>query len=201
MSLIKILPFFSTTLLWSVLFMAVNPKVQEKCQEEIDRVLGSRNPAISDMSQLVYVMATIMEIQRLSCTAPGSLPHRLSEDAQVNGYSFSKGTIFMCNLTKFLRDPDVFTNPDQFNVDRFLTDDGKSIRKYDQFAPFGIGKRICMGESLAKNEMFLFFVKILQRVSFSVPTSEYPLPDPEAYNAGITLIPDPFFATLKPRNT
>ncbi len=182
--------------------MALHPEAQTKCQDEIYRVLGSRNPTISDMSDLVYVMATIMEIQRFSCTAPGSLVHRLTRDVSVNCYHFCEGTRFICNVTKFLLDPDVFTNPDKFVVGRFLSDDGKSIKKYEQFVPFGIGKRICMGESLAKNELFIFFVKTLQRVNLTVPPdhSKHPHPDPTAYSSGITLIPDPFYVQLTPRS-
>ena len=182
------------------MLMALHSDVQEKCQNEVDIILGTRNPTIADMPQLVYVMATIMEIQRFSATAPGSLPHRLMKDTVVNGYHFKEGTTFLCNITKFLRDPNVFENPDSFKVDRFLTSDGKSLAKYDQFAPFGIGKRICMGESLAKNEMFLFFVKILQRVNLNT-NSNYPKPDPTNYHSGITLIPNPFYVSVSPRNT
>ncbi len=194
--------FFSTSLLWSVLLLALHPGVQKKCQEEIDRVLGSRNPITADMTELVYVMATMMEIQRFSCTAPASLPHRLTKEATVNGYRFGEGTFILCNVTKFLLDENVFPNPDQFVVDRFLNDDGKSIRKYEQFVPFGIGKRICMGEALAKNELFIFLVKILQRVNLQVPPEQngYPCPDPKAYSTGITFIPDPFYVQLTPRN-
>ena len=56
----------STTLLWSVLYMAINPEIQEKCQVEIDEKIGSRSPTIEDVPNLPYVMATLMETQRAS---------------------------------------------------------------------------------------------------------------------------------------
>nr|AKH03506.1 cytochrome P450 3041B1 [Paracyclopina nana] len=187
----------STTLLWAVMLMALYPKVQQKCQKEIDEILGgSRLPTIDDMPKLVYVMATLMEIQRFSKVAPGSLPHMLIQDVQVMQYKFKKGTIFISNLTKFLNDPIIFPNPEEFIVERFL-EDGK-LKKYEEFVPFGIGKRICMGESLAKNELFIFFVRTLQRLNFKV--AEGLKPNPQKYTAGITRIPDPYYVHISKRS-
>ena len=65
----------------------------------------------------------------------------------------------------FFQDPQVFHNPESFDPERFRDVDGK-IRKIDQFTPFGIGKRICMGESLSKNEAFIKW--ICTRISVSI---------------------------------
>ena len=85
-------------------------------------------------------------------------------------------------------DSEVFPSPKEFNPDRFLDDKGK-LKRYEQFAPFGVGKRICMGESLAKNEIFLFFVRMLQRVTFETAGCK---PDPENVIMGVTRSPKPF---------
>ena len=58
--------------------------------------------------------------------------------------------------------------------------------------PFGIGKRYCMGEILARNEIFLFTVNLLQKVRFLPPKKNLP-PDPSDYNASLTRIPDDFY--------
>ena len=76
------------------------------------------------MQQLVYCMATIEEIQRLSCVAPGSLPHVLTKNMSIHGYDFPEGSIFMANMTKFLKDPLVYSEPARFIPERFLDTDG-----------------------------------------------------------------------------
>lgn len=185
----------STTLLWTVLFMAINPTVQEECQKEIDENLGSKTPAIEDMSKLPYVMATLLEIQRISRVAPSSLPHYLLKDYVVNGYNFKAGTMFLSNLENFLMDPQAFPEPNSFKPERFL-ENGK-IKKNERLAPFGIGKRICMGESLAKNELFIFAVRVLQRLRFEeLPGNS---PDPNSFISGITRIPQPFLVKATSR--
>merc|ERR1712008_313966 len=105
-----------------------------------------------------------METQRLSTMAPASLPHYLTKDTTINGYYFEKGTLFMANLSRILMDPEVFPDPKVFNPQRFLDED-ENLKKIDQFVPFSVGRRICMGISLAQNTLFLFFVRMLQKIS------------------------------------
>ena len=50
-------------------------------------------------------------------------------------------------------DPEVFTSPKEFNPGRFLDECG-NLKRVEEFAPFSVGRRICMGESLAKNSRF-----------------------------------------------
>ena len=178
----------STTLLWAVMYMALYPKIQQNCQSEILEQVGSRSPSINDIPNLPYVMATLMEIQRISIVAPGSLPHILTKDLTFENYHFKKGTVFISNITKFLMNPEIFHNAKSFNPNRFLDKSGKLV-KFDQFVPFGLGKRVCMGESLAKNELFLFFVRMLQKVSFEQTVNK---PDVNNKTYGITTLPKPF---------
>ena len=69
-------------------------------------------------------MATIQEIQRLSCVAPASLIHSTTRDVVVEGYKLRKGQPFVANLTKFMHDPNVFEDPMHFNPDRFIETNG-----------------------------------------------------------------------------
>ena len=71
-------------------------------------------------------------------------------------------------------------------------------KKINQFVPFGIGKRVCPGESLAVSELFIFFVMLVQRLKFEPPVAN-PLPDVKQYFGGFTTIPKPFFVSIKPR--
>jgi len=187
----------ATTLLWSVMFMTLNPQAQEKVQIEIEEVLGQRAPTIADMSKMNYCMAALMEMQRCAIVAPGSLPHTLLKDTVVNGHKFKEGTVFFTNVQKLLMDPVQFPEPEKYRPERFLDQDG-NIVKNEYLVPFGIGKRICMGETLAKNEMFIFFVRMLQRLSFSIDPQN--VPDPKNCIAAITRIPKPFEVRVSDRN-
>merc|ERR1719369_774097 len=104
--------------------MALHPNIQKKCQAEIDDKIGSRLPTIEDVPNLPYVMANLMETQRLSIMAPASLPHYLTKDTEINGYNFEKGTLFIANLSRILMDPEVFPSPKEFKPERFIDENG-----------------------------------------------------------------------------
>ena len=151
-----------------------------------------------DSTQLPYVSATIMEIQRLSVTAPVSLPHKFMADVEIAGYVIPKGSSVVANIRNFMHDPNVFDDPQSFKPERFLESDGKTIKKYDQFVPFGIGKRFCMGDSLAKHEIFIFFVMMIQRIKFG-PSEVFGKPDKNHCTMGFTAIPKPFHVKVEKR--
>ena len=178
------------------MLMALHPDVQRKCQNELDEILGEKPPTMDDMKSLNYIMATINEIMRFSMVAESSLPHRLTKDVEIDGYKFKKDTMFFSNLAKFLRDPVQFPEPKKFKPERFLSKDGK-VQKHEYLVPFGIGKRICMGESLAKNELFIFFARVIQRINIGVTNGRHP--DPEEYFSGITRIPKPYDVSVSAR--
>ena len=94
----------------------------------------------------------------------------------------------MANLSRILMDPEVFPDPKVFNPQRFLDEDG-NLKKIDQFVPFSIGRRICMGISLAQNTLFLFFVRMLQRISLRQTSKKV---DPDDCYIGVTRGPRPF---------
>ena len=92
-------------------------------------------------------------------------------------------------------DPKVFPNPKEFNPGRFVDECGK-IKRVEEFAPFGVGRRICMGESLAKNSLFLFFVRVLQRTSICQTLKRL---NPDDAYVGVTRCPNPFEVKVIPR--
>lgn len=152
----------STTTRYGLLLLLKYPKIQEKVQEEIDRVVGrSRRPCVADRTQMPYTDAVVHEIQRFITLIPTSLPHAVTKDIHFRDYIIPKGTTVMPLLSTALYDSKEFPNPTEFNPGHFLNQNG-TFRKSDFFIPFSAGKRICPGEGLARMEIFLLLTAILQ---------------------------------------
>uniref|UniRef100_A0A3P8PC36 Cytochrome P450, family 2, subfamily AD, polypeptide 2 n=1 Tax=Astatotilapia calliptera TaxID=8154 RepID=A0A3P8PC36_ASTCA len=140
--------------------------LSEKVQAEIDRVVGqSRLPTLTDRPKLPYTDAVIHETQRVGNIVPLGLPKMASKDSTLGGYFIPKGTAITTILSSVLFDKNEWETPDVFNPEHFLDSEGK-FQKRDAFLPFLAGKRVCIGEPLAKMELFLFFASLLQRFTF-----------------------------------
>uniref|UniRef100_A0A667WJX5 Cytochrome P450, family 2, subfamily N, polypeptide 13 n=1 Tax=Myripristis murdjan TaxID=586833 RepID=A0A667WJX5_9TELE len=157
----------SKTLQWGLIYLIKYPHIQEKVQAEIDRVIGqTRQPTMADRSNMPYTDAVIHEIQRMGNIVPLNGLRIATRDTTLGGYFIPKGTTLMANLTSVLFDKTEWETPNTFNPGHFLDADGKFVRR-GAFLPFSAGKRACLGEGLARMELFLFFVTLLQKLCFS----------------------------------
>uniref|UniRef100_A0A4W6CB86 Cytochrome P450, family 2, subfamily U, polypeptide 1 n=1 Tax=Lates calcarifer TaxID=8187 RepID=A0A4W6CB86_LATCA len=178
----------TNSVLWILLYMVLYPNIQGKSnrpfspffvQAEIDNVVGRhRVPSMTDKGSLPFTEATIMEVQRLTAVVPLAIPHMSSE------------------VTLFPKEQ-LFYPIYRFNPERFLDDDGKLLKK-ECFIPFGIGRRVCMGEQLAKMELFLMVISLLQAFKFRLP--EGTPPPPLHGRFGLTLAPYPYTVCVTTRS-
>ncbi|XP_051855519.1 cytochrome P450 2J4-like [Antechinus flavipes] len=158
----------STTLRWGLLYMALYPEIQGKIQAEIDKVIGqSRQPTMADKENMPYTNAAVHEVQRMGDIIPFNVPRMAVVDTTVAGYHVPKGTMLATNLTALHRDPKEWATPETFNPEHFL--ENGQFKKRESFLPFSIGKRACLGEQLARAELFLFFTSLLQKFTFQPP--------------------------------
>ncbi|NXG54775.1 CP2J6 protein, partial [Hemiprocne comata] len=159
----------ATTLRWALLYMVLYPDIQEKVQKELDAVLGcSHLICYEDRRKLPYTNAVIHEIQRYSNIILIALPRQAVKDTELLGFHVPKNTTILANIDSVLSDPGKWETPDQFNPGHFLDKDGNFVNR-EAFLPFSIGHRVCMGELLARMELFVVFSTLLQAFTFTLP--------------------------------
>ncbi|XP_033120095.1 steroid 17-alpha-hydroxylase/17,20 lyase-like isoform X2 [Anneissia japonica] len=190
----------TTTLLWGIAILVDNPDVQEKIQKEIDEALGERPPKLSDRGKLPYTEATIMELFRYRTVSRLALAHLALVDTTIGPYKIPADTIVFLNLWALHNDPKYWPSPEKFQPERFLDSSNTVIQRLPSFLPFSTGRRVCVGESLAKANIFLTFVWLIQNYIFSKPEG---VEGPVAVHdkPGVVNVPKPYKVLAKSRNT
>ncbi|WQF86947.1 Putative cytochrome P450 [Colletotrichum destructivum] len=184
------------------LAMMVYPEVQQKAQEEIDRVVGQdRLPNAHDRERLPYIDAIVKELMRWNPIGPMGLPHSSTEDDVFEGYFIPKGAMVMPNIWHFAHDPEKYPEPTAFKPERFLASEGHEPEADPQKFVFGYGRRVCPGRILADNSIFLNVAQTLAVYSLTKPVRDGRVVEPRIkFTAGVVSHPGPFEISIKPRS-
>ncbi|NXP53195.1 CP2J2 protein, partial [Heliornis fulica] len=159
----------STTLLWALLYMIQHPEIQEKVQREIEAALEPSHPiSYKDRKKLPYTNAVIHEALRYSNVTSVGVPRQCVRNTTVLGFHIEKGTLVLPNLHSVVFDSECWATPQKFNPNHFLDSDGNFVNK-EAFLPFSAGHRVCLGEQMARVELFIFFTNLLRAFTFQLP--------------------------------
>ncbi|ONI35471.1 hypothetical protein PRUPE_1G538000 [Prunus persica] len=144
---------------WALALLLNNREALKKAQKELDQIIGKgRQVKESDIKNLVYLQAIIKE----------------STHCMVGDYHVPAGTRLLVNLSKLHRDPRVWSDPNEFRPERFLTTHKSfDVKGHDfELIPFGSGRRMCPGMSLALKVIALTLASLLHGFEIGTPTDE-----------------------------
>ncbi|XP_059908161.1 cytochrome P450 1B1-like [Gadus macrocephalus] len=178
----------STALHWNCLLLAKYPDIQTRLQETIDREVGrDRLPTMEDRSALAYLDAFTYETMRYISYVPVTIPHSTTSDVTLDGLLILKDTVVFVNQSSVNHDPLTWKDPHVFDPSRFLDEDGRLDKDLtNNVMIFSAGKRRCIGDQIAKVELFLFLAILIHQCHFEKnPSRDLHL----NYTYGLTLKP------------
>jgi len=153
------------TLAWTLFLLERHPVIHSALRQEINTVLGNRDPEIKDFPRLVLLDRVIKESMRILSSVPLLFFRVTAEAGSVGGYDIPKGSNILISPLATHHDPTLYPEPNRFLPDRWL-DLNPSPYGY---LPFGAGPRICIGMPFADRALRLMLPMILQRFQFSIP--------------------------------
>ncbi|KAL1568070.1 dimethylnonatriene synthase-like [Salvia divinorum] len=165
----------SETIIWAISLLLSNPRTLKLAQDEIDKIVGrDRFVQESDIQNLPYLQAIYKETLRLYPPGPLSGPREALEDCRIGKYHIPKGTRLVANLWKLHRDPNVWSDPDEFRPERFLNEKSEVHFKGQcfEFIPFSSGRRMCPGMTFGLQVIHLTLARLLQSFDLSMPDGE-----------------------------
>ncbi|KAJ6474242.1 cytochrome P450 [Mycena sanguinolenta] len=145
--------------------MALHADVQKKAQLEIDTVIGTDRlpefkdrPSLESFSLLPFVNALCQDTMRWRPVLPIGVHHATTTDDVYNGYFIPKGN-YSAEFP-FIHVDSIYPDPECFNPDRFLTEDGK-LNDDASVLAFGFGRRLCPGRHNADDTIWATIVSVL----------------------------------------
>lgn len=182
------------------LAMVLHPDVMKKAQEEIDTLIHSY-PSFADKDRLPYINAVVKEVLRWRPVSAGGIPHCVTQDDEYLGFHIPKGATVIGDHWSIYLDENVYENPYNFNPDRWI--------EYPELplAPFGFGRRVCTGQHIAKNSLFINIARLLWAFDIGYAWEEIEgvrkrcEVDAFAFTQGFNSRPEPFKASFTVRSS
>ncbi|KAI3932336.1 hypothetical protein MKW92_002803 [Papaver armeniacum] len=167
----------SVSLTWALCLLVNHPDALKKVHDELDVHVGSgRQVEESDIKNLTYLQAIIKETLRLYPPGVMTAPRISKADCRVAGYDIPAGTRLFVNIWKIHRDPRVWSDPSEFQPERFYTGgrhaDMELRGQNFELIPFGSGRRSCPGTSFALQLLHLALARLLHGFDFKRPSDE-----------------------------
>ncbi|KAF2792015.1 cytochrome P450 [Melanomma pulvis-pyrius CBS 109.77] len=192
-----------STLVIFVLNMVLRPDIQEKAQVMIDAVVGPRRlPTFADRPSLPYIDYIVQETLRWCPVSPVGVPHRSLQDDVYNGYFIPAGSFVYANARAMTHDERIYSNPDDFDPDRYIPHSEGGRGEPFPKGQFGFGRRICVGQHLAEASVWIVVASLLAVVRIErcrdPVTGQEEIPKVELTN-GLTSHPKSFKCNFVPR--
>lgn len=154
----------ATALTWTWYLLMTHPVIYQKVQAEADSL--GHAPTYADIAHLPYCLQVFKEAMRLYPPSYTLLRQAL-HDVEIGNYLVPKGCYTLIPVYMLHRNPDAFSNPEQFNPDRF-TPEREQLLPRSAYIPFSAGPRVCIGNHLVLMEGPLLLATLAQRATFEL---------------------------------
>jgi cytochrome P450 len=187
----------AAVLTWALFELMKNPECMKKAQDEIDRVIGDRDPTLDDIKEMKYIRLIVAETLRLYPQPPLLIRRAREENVVPKGggreATVIRGMDMFIALYNIHRDEKYWPEPTKFDPMRFTRKytnpdipewEGFDPAKWERqlypnessadfaFLPFGGGARKCIGDEFATLEATVTLAMVLRRFDFEFDKSK-----------------------------
>nr|CAB3452324.1 unnamed protein product [Digitaria exilis] len=165
----------ATVLQWAMSELMRNPRVKEKAQDEVQRVLKGQDRVTEEcLSRLHYLHLVIKETLRLHPPVPLLLPRQCRSPCQISGFDIPVGATVFVNAWAIGRDPTRWDAPEEFMPERFECKDVDFKGTDFEYIPFGAGRRMCPGSTFGLANVDLVLASMLYHFDWKLPYETMP---------------------------
>jgi len=151
--------------------LAVNPDIQAKLCEEVDRCLKSKAVTFDTVAaqQMPYLNGVLYETLRLYPPVPFDFKEAQKDDVLPNGVKVPEGVMMSFLPYAMGRDPATYPEPEKVKPERWIP---FTQPPPHEFPVFQAGPRICLGMDMAIFEAKVAASTLLQKYTFTMAPGE-----------------------------
>ncbi|ODM94701.1 Methyl farnesoate epoxidase [Orchesella cincta] len=153
----------STTLQWAALYSLTFPECRRRFKMKLTMSLDDLDLQAEEINP-----AVLNEVHRMCSLIPVSVYHKAVQDSEIGGYFIPKNSVVFFSIYDAHHDAGYWGDPNSFRPERFLDKSETKLIRHEPLIPFSSGKRQCLGETLARDTLFLFFAGLLQTFTFEI---------------------------------
>ncbi|MEV0779787.1 cytochrome P450 [Streptomyces sp. NPDC050428] len=178
----------AVVLAWLFHELGRNPDMERRLHEEVDSVLAGEELTADHLGQLPYTGRLVQETLRLY--APWLVTRQALRTVRLGETVLTAGADVIFSPYAVHRDPGLYDNPERFDPDRWHPDRPQPPR--EAFLPFGVGKRMCIGDAFALTEAKVITAFVASRWRLkAVPGSVRPVGEITTHPSRLRMIPEP----------
>ena len=159
---------------WTLYLLSQAPDERAVVEAELDALLPVLPDPVTWPDRLVHTRAAFEEAMRLYPPAP-SLNRTALERDHVAGVDIPAGATVLVMPWLVHRHERLWDEPGCFMPGRFLPGARERIGRY-QYLPFGVGPRVCIGQSFAMQEGVIALACLLKHLRFDFAGRKAPYP-------------------------
>ncbi|KAJ2991533.1 hypothetical protein NUW58_g2480 [Xylaria curta] len=191
-----------------LLAMAAYPSIMKTAQAEVDRFFGSgKMPTKTKEAELPYLAACLLEVLRWRPSLASGIPHATTQDDIYEGHFIPANTAIIMNIWGINHDPEVFEKPEVFDPTRFLRHPSGSKTSADGGSgplgrpvwTFGAGRRVCVGQEMARGMLLLTAAKLVWCFDIEAVSPDEIDTSINGFHGGMVLGPKAFQARFRVR--
>nr|XP_043614587.1 probable (S)-N-methylcoclaurine 3'-hydroxylase isozyme 2 [Erigeron canadensis] len=165
----------SLTIEWFIAELLKNQEAMQKARDEVMKQIHGNEVNESDLVRLPYLEACFKETIRLHPAGPLLIPRKAMQTCNVMGYTIPKDSQVLVNVWAINRDPKIWDDPLRFKPERFIGS-GLSYKGNDfGYLPFGSGRRMCPGETMASKVILLTVASLILNFDWLIPNNINPM--------------------------
>eukprot|EP01016_Furgasonia_blochmanni_P039447 TRINITY_DN4908_c0_g2_i2.p2 TRINITY_DN4908_c0_g2~~TRINITY_DN4908_c0_g2_i2.p2 ORF type:complete len:522 (+),score=151.64 TRINITY_DN4908_c0_g2_i2:209-1774(+) len=148
-------------------YLTTNPKWMKECIEEVDQIIKTdADWTVENLIAMKKLEAVFRETIRIIPPAGEPFYKEVTADIMMGKYKIKKGTILGAPFTVLQTRPEI-SDPLEFKPERWLSDEMRKISPY-LVAPFGVGRKMCIGQTLANYESKLAVGILLKNFNIKI---------------------------------